>query len=164
MPKEELFRVNGGEVVTLSRKVAYENTQFVVRPYTNKWYNCSGCRKRYNTNKHLLYGQNNSSSWGGTLVVYPKIPTCGSETCFNMILLKKGEKLKHYSNIRAVKVDEVADYIKCANCSLCTGPGYTNRTLERPFLQAYIDIDGKETKFKVFCCLDCFKIYVSEPL
>jgi len=161
MPKEELFRVNGGEVVTLSRKVAYENTQFVVRPYTNKWYNCSGCRKRHNTNKHLLY-ERTSSSYNH--VIYPRIPTCGSEVCFNIILLKNSDMFarRGYKNVISVKQNEIADYIKCHNCGTRTGPGY-NRQI--PFLQAYfVNSSGKETKFKTFCCLDCFKIHVSKPL
>ena len=162
MLKEELFRVNSGDtVVTLSRKIKYSSEEYVVRPYTNKWYNCAGCRKRHNTNKHLLYGD--QIGWRNS-IIYPRIPTCGSEVCFNMILLKKEKKLRKYTNIHAVKCDDFADYAKCANCGLFTKPRYSNRTKNRPFLQAYCVNKGKETKFKVFCCLDCFKIYVSEPL
>ena len=164
MLKEELFRINGGDIVTLSRKVNYSNQEFVVRPYTNKWYNCAGCRKRHNTNKHFLYGDQINYNWGRDSIIYPRIPTCGSEVCFNMILLKKEEKLRKYKNIHAVKCDDFADYVKCANCGLFTGSGYKNRTKNRPFLQAYCVNKGKETKFKVFCCLDCFKIHISEPL
>ena len=160
MPKEEVFRLSGGEIVTLTRKSAYEGSEFVVRPYTNKWYNCAGCRKRHNTNKHLLFAD---SSYSRSTCIYPRIPTCGSDVCLNMILLKKADSLKGYKNIVAVKQDEVADYVKCGNCGTWTGPGYNSRKI--PFLQAYfVNSSGKETKFKTFCCLDCFKIHVSRPL
>ena len=149
------FRVNGGDIVTITRKVN-EGVSFVVRPYTNKSYNCAGCRKRHHTNKHVLKGVNTTYARSQPWWIYPKIFTCGSEVCFNMAILRYNEKLSRYKNIIAEPY--TGDYTKCANCTRYSPDG------DRQFLQAFQVFNGKEKKYATYCCMDCFKMSISKPL
>ena len=149
-------RFNGGDIITITRQIDFEvGLSFVVRPYTNKSYNCAGCRKRHHANKHVLKGTNTgyrSRPWW----IYPKIFTCGSEVCFNMAILRYNEKLSRYKNIIAEPY--TGDYTKCANCTR------NNRSGHGTFLQAFRVYNGKEKKYATYCCMDCFKMSVSKPL
>lgn len=150
------FRVNGGDIVTITRKVN-DGDSFVVRPYTNKSYNCAGCRKRHFTNKHVLKGVDNIYAGSRLLLIYPKIFTCGAEVCFNMAILRHNEKLSRYKNIIAEPY--TGDYIKCANCAR-----YNHSGRGVSFLQAFRVYNGKEKKYATYCCLDCFKMSISRAI
>ncbi len=150
-------RFNGGDIITITRQIDFEvGLSFVVRPYTNKSYNCAGCRKRHFTNKHVLKGVDSIYAGSRLLLIYPKIFTCGAEVCFNMAILRHNEKLSRYKNITAEPY--TIDYVKCANCTRYNHSGH-NR-----FLQAFQVYNGKEKKYATYCCMDCFKMSISRAI
>lgn len=172
----DIITLTPGELIKVTREITVDYP-VVLRPFVNKGYNCQGCRKRHHDNRHIINGtllnkekEYRFSSWNNRWSrgeveneVSPRIRFCGTEECFNMILLKNEEILAKYKKIMKEPYSSYNDLVTCKKCH-CARNKPTAKNPEPIFYQAWglPPNEGDYVKEGTFCSTNCFKTYFTK--
>lgn len=166
----DIITLNPSDLITVTRELVVDYP-VSLRPYVDKGFNCQGCRKRHVDNRHIIegkyivkqgeyrYGYNSGwNGYRGLEEVKPNLRFCGSEECFNMILLKHADELAKYKKLQKTPYPVENERVMCKKCKTWRAKP-TKKEPKPIFYQAWININGVDTKDKSLCSVSCFKQY-----